>query len=217
MAISKEWEWSMEKNPTWLNPSEDSYFLATRWKEAGFRKILDYGCGLGRHSIFFAKEGFAVSAFDLSAYGVKHLQDWAGRENLDINAEVADMLQLPYPDNSFDCVFGYHVISHTDTKGMETIIKDLKRILKKGGEFYVTLCSKETWSYKEADFPRIDENTLVKMSNGPEKGIPHFYVTLDDILSLFKDLTILRVRHVDDCYFDGSRHNSKHYYILGRA
>lgn len=218
MTISKEWEWSKENDPIWLHPSEESYFLASRWKEAGFHKILDYGCGLGRHSIFFAKEGFDVSAFDLSAYGIEHLQDWAGRENLDINAEIADMLQLPYADASFDCVFAYHVISHTDTKGMETIVKGLKRILKKGGEFYITLCSKETWSFKEANFPKIDENTIVKMNDGPEKGIPHFYVTLDDILSLFKDFSILRVRHVDDCYFDGSKRNSsKHYYVLGKV
>jgi len=217
MTISKEWEWSMENNPIWLYPSEESYFLANRWKEAGFNKILDYGCGLGRHSIFFAKKGFDVSAFDLSSYGIEHLKDWARNENLDINAEVADMLQLPYSDDTFDCVFAYHVISHTDTKGMETIVKELKRILKKGGEFYITLCSKETWSYKEANFPKIDENTIVKMDDGPEKGIPHYYVTLDDILSLFKDFSILNVRHVDDCYFDGNKRNSKHYFVLGRA
>lgn len=216
MTISKEWEWSKEKNPTWLSPSEESYYLANRWKEAGFHKILDFGCGLGRHSIFFARNGFDVSAFDLSLDGVKHLQKWANNENLNISTEVADMLKLPYSDDSFDCVFAYHVISHTDTKGMEIIIKELKRILKKDGEFYLTLCSKETWSYKEAGYPKIDENTVVKTEDGPEKGIPHFYVTLDDVLTLFKDFSILRIRHVDDCYFDGNKHNSKHYFILGK-
>ncbi|HEX2946565.1 MAG TPA: class I SAM-dependent methyltransferase [Clostridia bacterium] len=217
MTISKEWEWSKEKNPTWLNPSEDSYYLANRWKTAGFHKLLDFGCGLGRHSIFFAKNGFDVYAFDLSTDGVKHLQRWAEIEKLEIHTEIADMLELPYPDNSFDCVLAYHVISHTDSRGIEKIIKELKRVLKKDGEFYLTLCSKETWSYKDAGYPRVDENTIVKTDDGPEKGVPHFYVTLEDILTLFKDFSIIRVRHVDDCYYEGNRRNSKHYYILGKS
>lgn len=68
------------------------------------------------------------------------------------------------------------------------------------GEFYLTLCSKETWAYKEVAYPKIDKNSIVKTDDGPEKGIPHFYVTLDDILSLLKNFFILRVRHVDDCF-----------------
>lgn len=214
MSISKEWQWSKEENAIWLSPSEESYYLANRWKEAGFHNILDFGCGLGRHSIYFAKEGFNVTAFDLSKDGVQHLHEWAERENLNIKTEVADMLNLPYPDSSFDCIFAYHVISHTDTKGVKVIIKELLRVLKEGGEFYITLCSKETWSYKEANYPMLDDNTVVKIEEGPENGVPHFFVTIDDILELFKDNTIIRIRHVDDCYFDGDKRNSKHYFIL---
>lgn len=214
--MSKEWDWSKAKDTIWLNSSEESYFLANRWKEAGFHKILDFGCGLGRHSMFFAKKGFDVSAFDLSAEGIRHLQGWAKEENININTEVADMFELPYQDDFFDCVFAYHVISHTDTEGIEKVIKELKRVIKKDGEFYLTLCSKETWAYKHAGYPKIDKNTIVKTDDGPEKGIPHFYVTLDDILSLFKNFSIIRVRHVDDCFFDGSKHSSKHYFILGK-
>lgn len=215
MSLSKAWEWSKEKNPIWYYPCEESYFLANRWKDAGFQKILDFGCGLGRHSIFFAKNGFDVSAFDLSMDGIKHLQNWAQHENLKINTKVADMLELPYSDDSFDCIFAYHVISHTDSKGMETIVKELMRVLKKDGEFFLTLCSKEAWSFKDAGFPKIDENTILK-TEGPEKGITHFYVTLDDVLSLFRDFSISLIRHVDDCYFNGNKQNCKHYFILGK-
>lgn len=96
MTDSKAWNWIEETSKIWLTPSEDSYFISNRWKEKGFSDLLDFGCGLGRHSIFFAKEGFNVSAFDLSKEGINHLKQWAEDENLIINSAVADMLKLPY-------------------------------------------------------------------------------------------------------------------------
>jgi 2-polyprenyl-3-methyl-5-hydroxy-6-metoxy-1,4-benzoquinol methylase len=214
MSESKAWNWKEVTDEFWLMPSEESYYIANRWKEKGYRNLLDFGCGLGRHSIFFAKEGFSVSAFDLSGDGVENLNKWANKEGLLVNTTVADMLDLPYGDNSFDCIFAYHVISHTDTAGMLKIVSEIKRILKPEGEIFLTLCSKETWSFKDAGYPEIDQNTVVKTSEGPEKGIPHFYVSLHDILNLFKDFSLERIRHTDDCYFAGKEQNSKHYFIL---
>ena len=214
MSISKAWEWNEENNSIWLNPSEESYYIAHLWKEKNFKDILDFGCGLGRHAIFFAKQGFNVKAFDLSVEGTENLKSWSKREKLSIDIQTADMLHLPYADNSFDAIYAYHVISHTNTTGMKQILNEITRVLKVNGEVYITLCSKETWSFKEAGFPKLDENTVVKTEEGPEKGIPHFYVTLDDIISMFNNYEIERIRHTDDCYFAGRKQNSKHYFIL---
>ena len=46
----------MKKNVIWLNPSEESFYIADRWKNLGFKSLLDLGCGLGRHSIFLQKK-----------------------------------------------------------------------------------------------------------------------------------------------------------------
>ena len=54
------------------------------------------------------------------------------------------------------------------------VIKELERVLKKNGEVYLTLGSKETWGFKETDWPMVDENTKIRMDDGPEKGVPHF-------------------------------------------
>ncbi len=187
-------------------------------KKQGYKALLDFGCGLGRHSIFFAQKGFDISAFDLSSDGTDHLRSWAEKERLNIDVRTADMLSLPYPDNNFDCLFAYHVISHTDTTGMNRIIQEINRVIKPNGEIYITLCSKETWSFAEAGYPVIDENTVRKTDDGPEKNILHFYVSLDDIINIFGvvNLELLRARHIDDCYFDGQKMNSKHYFILAR-
>lgn len=117
-----------------MQPSEESYFVAQKWKDKNVKKILDFGCGLGRHSIYFAKQGFQVSAFDLSEEATEHLKAWAEKENLSIDIINADMLKLPYDDNSFEAIFAYHVISHTDSIGVRKIINEISRVLKIGGE-----------------------------------------------------------------------------------
>lgn len=213
MAVSKAWNWEEEKSHYWLKPCEESCYLAQRWKESGAGKILDLGSGLGRHAVFFAKQGFEVSACDLSAYGINHLNNWAAREGLHIETAVADMLSLPYEDGSFDWVFSYLVISHTDSKGIVKIIGEIERVLRPGGEIFLTLGSKETWSFRDAGYPQIDENTVIKTEEGSEKGVPHFYIDLPGILKLMSGFAIERVRHIDDCYHDGEARNSKHYHI----
>ena len=96
------------------------------------------------------------------------------KENLSIQVKNADMSKLPYDDNSFDAIYAYHVISHTDSVGIKRIINEISRVLRIGGEIFLTLCSKESWSYKDAGYPRLDENTVIKTDDGPEKGIPAF-------------------------------------------
>ena len=88
--------------------------------------------------------------------------------------------------------------------GIQKIMREIKRITKPSGEMYITLCSKETWAFAEAGFPQIDDNTIRKTEDGPEKDVPHFYVNLNDIIKLFTSVNIelLRIRHTDDCYFD---------------
>ena len=66
MTLSKPWNWALSENPAWLEPSDESSAIAERWKNHGVESVLDFGCGLGRHAIFFAQRGFRVSAFDLS-------------------------------------------------------------------------------------------------------------------------------------------------------
>lgn len=215
MTQSKAWDWDKDKNPVWRIPSEESHYLACRWKSLGYKSILDLGCGLGRHTIFFAKHGFQVSAFELSPEGVQSTAKWVLEEGLNADVRNGDMLYLPYDDASFDCLFAYHVISHTDTPGAKKISGEIKRVVKPGGEIYVTLCSKDTWSFKEAGFPVIDENTVCK-TDGAEANVPHFFVDLDNLLDLFTGFDIISVRHIDDCYFDRQKRNSKHYFLLAR-
>lgn len=217
MVESKAWDWKIVKNKqeqTWLEPSVESYYLINRWQKQRKKDFLDLGCGLGRHTIQFAKAGFNTAGFDLSEESIRRTAEYAKAEKLDIALKVGDMLELPYPDASFDCILCRNVISHTDTAGMRQIVEELKRVLRPEGECYLTLGSKETWGFKQ-DWPVVDENTKIRIEDGPENGIPHFYADYDLIQELFKNFEIELVYQLEDFYEKGGKTlNSWHYHLL---
>ena len=216
MVQSKGWDWENADHSHWLKPSEESVYLAHKWRESNFHDILDLGTGLGRHAIYFAKQGFRVSALDISEYGVAHLQSWAENEGLAVDARVGDMLVLPYPDNAFDCVFAYHVISHTDTAGVRAIFTEIERVLRPQGEVFLTFCSKETTDFMEPGLPRPDANTVIRQSE-PENGVPHFFVDLQDLRGLFRSFDIEKARHLEYCVLDPQHtFQRKYYYVNAR-
>ena len=122
MIESKPWECSKlneEGQKKWKEPSIESYYLINRWKKQNKKDFLDIGCGLGRHTIQFAKKGFNVNSIDLSEEAIKTTKEWLEKEGLKANVKKSDMIQLPYKKESIDCILCRNVISHTDTEGIK--------------------------------------------------------------------------------------------------
>ena len=60
MTQHKAWNWDKANKTKWNEPAPIAYYLAARWKRKGYSRLFDLGCGLGRHSLFFAREGLEV-------------------------------------------------------------------------------------------------------------------------------------------------------------
>ena len=218
MVGSKAWDWDVVKGvhkQYWQEPAMESYYLINRWQNQGKKDFLDLGCGLGRHTIQFAEARFNTSGFDLSEISIKKTKKYAEQADVRVDLQVGDMLDLPYDDDSFDCVYCRNVISHTDTAGMKKIIAELRRALREGGECYLTLGSKKTWGFQQ-DWPVVDENTKIRVEDGPENGIPHFYADYDLIVDLFRDFEIIKVFQVEDYISKKKVISSFHYHVLIR-
>ena len=217
MTCENPFDWANVTDKTaWLEPCEESYYYLNKWKREGRRSVLDLGCGLGRHSILFAKGGFKTTAVDVSDEALSFLKKYSKEQGTDILVRKADMLLLPFADNAFDCVFAMHSAGHTDSKGMKTLMEELRRVLKPDGSVFMTLCSKETYTYQQQGLQRIDKNTLIK-NDGVEKGVPHYFCDPEDIKELFAGFELVKVRHIDDCFFGGKWKLQKHYFIEARA
>ena len=215
MIKSQGWDWKVVKgdfNEIWKTPCIESYYLLNRWQDK--KDFLDLGCGRGRHSIQFGRAGFNVYAFDISEEAIKSCKEWAESEGLTLNYQQGDMLELPYDDESIDCIMCRNVINHTDTLGVKKVISEIHRVLRSDGECFLTFCSKDSWAYK-MDWPKVDENTMLKMQEGPEYGVPHFYADYDLLLELFKDFKIENLEHVGSFYeHDDGRVTSYHFHLL---
>lgn len=218
MIESKGWQWEIvteDESNVWKNPSIESYYLLNRWKSQDKIDFLDLGCGLGRHSILFGKNEFNVKCFDISEEAIRRTKGWAEHEGMTFDYKTGDMLKLPYRDESIDCIMCRNVISHTDTKGVKQAISEVKRVLKTCGECYVTLGSKETWGFKQKNWPSIDDNTKIRMEEGPEYKVPHFYADYNLVIELFKDFNIISITHIEDFYESkGKTYSSFHYHVL---
>jgi 2-polyprenyl-3-methyl-5-hydroxy-6-metoxy-1,4-benzoquinol methylase len=210
MTQSKGWGWNKSKTEYWKKPAEEFIPIAKRWKEKGFKEILDLGCGIGRHSIYLAQENINVTAVDLGIEGIETLRSKAQEFNLPINIEIKDMLKLDYPKESFDAVLAFHTIQHTDYKGLKKVIGDIYKILKRGGEAFVTFASKENDSWTKYEKDRIDDYTLIK-TEGPEVNVPHTYVEYEDLLELTKQFKITDIKQIIKYL---PKHKYAHFFVL---
>jgi ubiquinone/menaquinone biosynthesis C-methylase UbiE len=105
--------------------------------------ILDVGCGNGWIAKEFLPKGKTVASLDISVTNpsiVKKLYSYPKHF-----AIAADSFHLPFNDNSFDCVIASEIIEHVvDPDGF---IKELFRVVKKGGSLIITTPYKEKIIY----------------------------------------------------------------------
>jgi len=68
-------------------------------------KALELGCGTGTDAIWLAKNGFDVSAVDVSEIAIKMAQEGAQKANLDCNFSILNFWDDKPPSSPFDFVF----------------------------------------------------------------------------------------------------------------
>lgn len=186
---------------------EDMPLLGKEFRENNVSKILDLGCGTGRHAIYFAQREFEVYGFDFSRVAIKQAKEKAKKKGLQVNLRVWDCRKtFPYPDEFFDAVIVVRVIHHYSTEVIGQIIKEIERILKVDGYLYIqvpTLARVSRYARlaeKEGNPQiRLEKGTYVP-SVGPEKSVPHHGFTKEELKEFFGGLKIRSIVLKDGHY-----------------
>lgn len=129
------------------NAARVEFFTTVQYIEKYLKKgdrILDIGAGAGEYSLYFARQGYEVSALELADANItRFCNKLTGKEQVElVQGNALDLSQ--YEDNSFDIVLLlgplYHLSSYEDRL---KCIGEAKRVCKAGGKIFFAFISND--------------------------------------------------------------------------
>ncbi len=192
-----------EKGRVFTDPHPNIERVVEKLDDSETKRILDLGCGTGRHVVYFTHLGYDVYGFDASPKALSMAQEWLQEENL--TASLREHLMekpFPYDDDFFDAVISIQVIHHNLMKDIKKTVSEIERVLKPGGLLFVTfpiLHPGPVEDERDWKLVKIEEGTYIPQ-RGWETGIPHHYFTLEEIPDVFNQFEIL------DIFLDDTNH-----------
>lgn len=142
-------------------------------KEMNCERILDLGCGTGRHSILLAKNGFRTYSTDISLSGLSILIDKIQCEKYkNIYVASCDMKDLVYKDNYFDAVICVLTLDHGIREEVKKTINEIYRVLSPGGIVLFDSMSDGDESFGKGI--KIEDHSYMSSLEG-EDNVTHHY------------------------------------------
>ncbi|HUS82376.1 MAG TPA: class I SAM-dependent methyltransferase [Dehalococcoidia bacterium] len=199
--------------------------LSNRLKDRGWSRVLDLGCGLGRHLLWLATEGFHVWGCDVSPTAVAACHLALTGSGLPAGVLRAEMTALPFRENVFDAVVAWDVVFHTTVKGISRTVSGVHHSLRDDGLFLLTLNSTESTDRQRArdglalgEAEELERETYVVPSDALDKALPHHYTTEREIRTrLLPGFHILSMREYAREYEDArGQHRQVKWCVLAR-
>ena len=194
-----------EGRAEWLVPHPAVAALVPLLKARGAQRVLDLGCGVGRHALLFAEHGFVVDAIDGAASGLDFASREAASRGLRLNMHQGDAAALPFDDQSFDYVLSWNVIFHGTMGDVASRLAEIWRVLKPGGLYQGTMLSK-----RDVQFGRgrpVAPDAFIRGSD--TKAHPHYYCDFAGLAALFAGFELVSVTQEEQ-----RRPDSWHWHVV---
>ncbi len=185
--------WGNEKG-RWdrIVSEKDVRLLLGELKKKKTKNVLDLGCGLGRHALLLASQGFSVFAVDASYEALELTEKAAAEAGFAVDVQYSLMTELPYEDGFFDYVLAWNVVYHGTPDIVKKSVSEIKRVVRTGGIFQCTMLSKRNSFYGTGR--RIDADTYITEIDDNEQRHPHFYCNAEELVDLFRGFEIVSLR-----------------------
>jgi SAM-dependent methyltransferase len=197
-----DWNERYSRRPRWNRypPEELAGFIAKTFpdrEQRRFLKALEVGCGPGANLWFLAREGFRIAGIDGSAVAITSARERLRVEGmteqlLQADLEVGNFALLPWNDSSFDAVIDIQAISHNTAPVIQSVIAEIRRVLKPGGWFFARMFGEKTTGIMTGDL--VEEKTTRCAEFGPLAGcgLVHAFSAeeIATLLSPFQTVTL---------------------------
>ena len=175
-----------------INPND---FLASNIELLkNHQKLLCLGEGEGRNAIFFAKNGFEVSAIDASNLGLEKLQNRAIQEKLDIKTICMD-LNFWETDEKYDVIVASYLHMYKDER--EELFKKIEDSLNINAYFIAEFFSTKQLNYNSGGPKDLDLlyslEDFQNYFNSCKKDIKEEIVILDEGIGHQGETCVIRV------------------------
>ena len=136
---SQYWENNFLSKPEMfgLEPSKAAINTLKTFKEENIKNVVELGAGLGRDTLFFAKNSINVEALDYSPAAIKIINKKAEENKLSssISTKIFDVRKkLPFEDNSIEACFSHMLYCMAlSTSDLKNLNNEVLRILKPDG------------------------------------------------------------------------------------
>jgi len=168
-------------------------------KEQKVKKVLDLGCGAGRHCILLAGRGFEVVGIDISKNALKMARRWVQKEKLENIALIrATMTNIPVNDCCLDAAVSVSVMHHALQKDIMTSVSEVYRILGENGWFVANLASVHDPRYGTGR--KLERDTFWILEGYEKKrfGELHHFFTKREALRLLSLFSRVEVTSMED-------------------
>lgn len=157
-------------------------------------RVLDLGCGAGRHLALLAARELVTVGLDTALNGLARSRDRLEDLGLEVHLVRGDFRRpLPFPDHLFDAVLTVKTINHGMPEDGATAFHEAERVLRPGGRLVAIVISATDARFGDGE--EVAERTYVHRSP-PEAGVPHHYFTEAELRGLlsgfsFVDLSLV--------------------------
>jgi SAM-dependent methyltransferase len=108
-------------------------------------RLLEVGCGMGTDLLQFARGGAHVTGADLTPRSVEISRARFRLYGVPGRFVITDGERLPFADETFDVVYSNGVLHHTP--GTDVAVREVHRVLKRGGTAKVMLYHRHSLAY----------------------------------------------------------------------
>jgi len=201
------WEaiWSSDYTPdryASFAPPNDSVVEWATSLPAGCR-VLDLGCGVGRHVTYLGGRGFSMAGRDVAPTGIQRAYAACAERGLAFDGQVCDMTALPWADATFAAALSISTIHHGLRTTIRRALDEVWRVLAPGGLLLVDLPCTERADYAllrtqvaAGLIQEVEPNTFVDDrpdSEDPDGFLPHHYADEPDMRDLLSRFAVERL------------------------